>query len=87
MIFTAILSFFVNLLGFIFSWLPDASSLPAGFGTAWEWFVQFTSQILWVMPGASVLFTIMSLVILIEGAIFGFKGGNWIYNKLRGSGS
>lgn len=88
MILTGIINLFISLLGILFFWLPNHTSiLPEMFEEVWDWLSDWIAQILWVMPEGEVFFKVISLVLMIESIIFLFQQGNYIYNKLRGSGN
>jgi len=79
-ILTAIFTGLLNLL-------PNQSSLPEGFTNAWDWISGLIANLFWTVPGGTTLLTILGFVMLIEGAIFGWKSLKWVLNLLRGSGA
>lgn len=87
MITTAILILFVNVLFGLAGLLPTPASLPEGFNTAMDYMTNVVGGFIYVLPSFGVILTIAGLVLAIESGIFLFKFIDWIYNKLRGSGS
>jgi hypothetical protein len=85
-----ITSAFLNLVYFfvisVTAVLPEVTSLPDNFNDAVDFI--FTEIAKWnaVIDIFSTMFTVLILVLTIEGVILTFAGANWVINKVRGSG-
>lgn len=73
------------LVKYLVSWLPNPETLPQGLDDAFTT-ISSTSQIANALFPVATFFTVFVLVLTFESGIQMFNAGNWIYNKLRGSG-
>lgn len=82
-----ITQWFLNLLNTVIqagiNLLPTAGDLPSGINTAFSLFSNSFKLAGAIFPMGTV-FTILTLVITIELAIFAFEIWDWLYHKIRG---
>lgn len=84
MITASLLVIIQGLIDVVASILPTAS-LPSGIDSAITWLFNNTAQYNAIFPVATILW-LTSSALVIEAIVLSFKGGNWILNKIRGSG-
>jgi len=85
MIATLFYQLVILVLSGLIAILPDVSALPSGITNAITKLSDSIGLLGWLLP-FDTLFQIVTLGLVIEGAIFLFKWVNWIANKIRGSG-
>lgn len=89
MIVSALILMFVGIVKTISIILPPVTIMPDMFNNAWTWFIGFTANLLWTLPGESGrnILAMFNISVIIIGAIYTWKGINWVLNKIRGSGN
>jgi len=84
MITGAILSFFLAIINFFVSILPDSTGLPvavtSGITTVWGYVQAFS----FLVP-TSALIACLTIALTFHVTILGFKLFHWVIGKLRGS--
>lgn len=83
MIITAILYLFKFLFATVLNWLPVGSALPTTISDALNFFIPLWSKWENLLP-LSDLLIVITLIISIEGYIWIFGLGNFVYKKIRG---
>lgn len=86
MITAFILNLFFGFLNFLFSFLPNITTIPETFTDMINYASSFIGNLAWVFPPIATMLTIFGLIISIEIAIAIWKVSDYIYNKVRGSG-
>lgn len=86
MLTNAILITLASVLNAVIGILPLAQSLPNEIDTAISFIANQMGQWSSFFPFVGTFFTVLLLVITIEGFIFLYGGVNWTLNKVRGSG-
>ena len=85
MITETIIHIFQKIILAVLSILPSASSVPSQINSAFTLFAGFFQKANAIFPMDTV-FTIIGITISVEAAILAFKLGDWLYNKIRGTG-
>lgn len=85
MITSAIISIFASALYLVFQFIPQVTSAP-------DWWTQNVYPALGVFTGLSgfpIIGTMIQIGVLVVTFLLGWQAivfGNWLYNKIRGSG-
>jgi Na+/H+ antiporter NhaD/arsenite permease-like protein len=85
MILTLILSALISIVLMLVGLLPNYTGLPTNISDVLNTLIGIFSKANNFFP-FETLYTIAIVVFGIELSIFMFKIGNWIFNKIRGSG-
>jgi len=75
-----------TIISAIISLLPDVQSLPGEVSQAVDFYIAQIAPWNTYFPFTTV-FEILGLILLIEVSLNIFSAVEWVYNKLRGSGS
>ncbi|MEM0173462.1 MAG: hypothetical protein QXI16_03030 [Sulfolobaceae archaeon] len=86
MITDAFFNFLAMSINFFINLLPAPDDLPVQFDEALTFFGDFLASWSQVLPSLIYTFTIIGIIIFVQGLIFLFHGIDWIINKFRGSG-
>jgi hypothetical protein len=85
MIFTFIITVFAAFINLVLGFLPSGT-LPQGALDSITYFAGAIYKFNDLFPVAS-LFTVLFYSVFFQFGILLFKSGNWVINKLRGSGT
>lgn len=87
MILSAIIIMFVGMITGLISFLPDMTILPDSIENAWNYLAGFTANMLYVIPGGTIIMTAIYIIILLEVSIFLWNQTKMVINWIRGSGA
>lgn len=87
MILSAIIIMFVGMITGLMSLLPDMTVLPDSIENAWDYLAGFTANMLYVIPGGSIILIGVYTIIVLEVSIFLWNQTKMVINWIRGSGA
>lgn len=87
MILSAIIILMVNMITGLINILPDMTALPDSIENAWNYLAGFTANMLYVIPGGSVILTGIAIIVTLEVSIFLWNQTKMVINWIRGAGA